>query len=130
MNQRLKRFQNIRKSAFATGGHVSAQGRNEESEVLVRQKATGDVKAEEVKGAAKASPRFQSLKGSKKSKEEEQKAIAEKLIGLLEDSGLTVATKVSPASTFYEAEEYHQDYYNKNGTTPYCHVYTKRFSDQ
>ncbi len=55
-----------------------------------------------------------------------QKAIAEKLIGILQSNGLKVATKVRPATSFWPAEEYHQDYYEKTGGTPYCHVRTKR----
>jgi peptide-methionine (S)-S-oxide reductase len=31
-----------------------------------------------------------------------------------------VVTEISPATTFYKAENYHQDYYNQNGTEPYC----------
>jgi len=58
---------------------------------------------------------------------DEQKSTAEKLIALLEDKGLDVATALSPATTFYNGEEYHQDYYLKSGGTPYCHAYTKRF---
>lgn len=57
----------------------------------------------------------------------EQKAIAEKLIVLLRAKGLDVVTKVTPATTFWEAEEYHQNHYDKEGTQPYCHRYTKRF---
>jgi peptide methionine sulfoxide reductase msrA/msrB len=57
----------------------------------------------------------------------EQKETAKKLISMLRDKGLDVATDLSPASTFYEAEDYHQDYYVKKGGTPYCHIYTKRF---
>lgn len=56
-----------------------------------------------------------------------QKEIAEKLIGQLKDKGYNVATKVTPATTFWKAEEYHQDYYSRKGTEPYCHGYTKRF---
>jgi peptide methionine sulfoxide reductase msrA/msrB len=56
-----------------------------------------------------------------------EKAIAEKLIGILKDKGYKVVTEVTPASTFWEAEKYHQDYYDLNGKTPYCHFYTKRF---
>lgn len=58
---------------------------------------------------------------------EEQAAVANKLIEVLTSSGLDVQTKVTPAGPFYSAEEYHHDYYNKTGGTPYCHVYTKRF---
>jgi peptide methionine sulfoxide reductase msrA/msrB len=57
----------------------------------------------------------------------EQKAIAEKLIGILEDKGLDIATQVEKAGPFYVAEDYHQDYYEHKGTEPYCHGYTKRF---
>jgi peptide methionine sulfoxide reductase msrA/msrB len=57
----------------------------------------------------------------------EQKEVAEKLITMLESNGLNVVTEVTAASTFWNAEEYHQDYYDHKGTTPYCHIYTKRF---
>jgi peptide methionine sulfoxide reductase msrA/msrB len=58
---------------------------------------------------------------------DEQKATAEKLIRILKDKGYAVVTKVLPAGTFWPAEDYHQQYYDKNGHTPYCHAYTKRF---
>ncbi|MGQ8337507.1 bifunctional methionine sulfoxide reductase B/A protein [Sunxiuqinia sp. A32] len=58
---------------------------------------------------------------------ENQKQIAEKLIAQLEMKGFKVATKVTPATKFYEAEDYHQDYYVHKGSTPYCHKYVKRF---
>jgi peptide methionine sulfoxide reductase msrA/msrB len=56
-----------------------------------------------------------------------QKATAEKLLGILEGKGLNIATKVTIASEFYDAEDYHQEYYFNNGKTPYCHAYKKRF---
>jgi peptide methionine sulfoxide reductase msrA/msrB len=58
---------------------------------------------------------------------EEQRKIAEKLIKLLEKKGLKVATKLTKASTFWVAEDYHQDYYLKTGKQPYCHRYIERF---
>jgi peptide methionine sulfoxide reductase msrA/msrB len=59
--------------------------------------------------------------------EDSQKDIAEKLIQQLNEKGLSVATKLTPAPKFYDAELYHQDYYHKKGDSPYCHIYTKKF---
>lgn len=58
---------------------------------------------------------------------DEQKKIAEKLIVLLEENGYKVATELAPADTFWDAEDYHQDYYMNNGKQPYCHAYQERF---
>ncbi|WP_255490483.1 bifunctional methionine sulfoxide reductase B/A protein [Dysgonomonas sp. 511] len=58
---------------------------------------------------------------------EEEKDIAEKYIKTLEDKGYKVATMLKPASTFWKAEDYHQQYYEHKGTSPYCHVYKKIF---
>lgn len=58
---------------------------------------------------------------------DEQKETTEKLISILEGKGYDVATKVQKAGKFYEGEDYHQDYYDKRGGTPYCHRYQKRF---
>ncbi len=56
-----------------------------------------------------------------------QKQTAEKLIGILKSKGLKVVTDVAPAGQFWVGEEYHQDYYDRTGRQPYCHIYTKRF---
>lgn len=58
---------------------------------------------------------------------EEEASVVSALITQLEKQGLDIATKLLPVSTFWPAEEYHQDYYNRNGKVPYCHRYTKRF---
>jgi peptide-methionine (S)-S-oxide reductase len=33
-----------------------------------------------------------------------------------------IATEITPGTTFYLAEDYHQRYYDKNGHQPYCHT--------
>ncbi|MBN1388699.1 MAG: bifunctional methionine sulfoxide reductase B/A protein [Bacteroidales bacterium] len=58
---------------------------------------------------------------------EYQRDIAGKLLDILRDKGYDIATELTRASEFYEAEKYHQDYYFAKGTTPYCHGYVKRF---
>ena len=58
---------------------------------------------------------------------EQEKAVAEKLIAILEGKGMKIATKLRPEATFWKAEDYHQDYYQKNGQQPYCHQYKKLF---
>lgn len=58
---------------------------------------------------------------------DDQKRTADKDLDILRSKGYNVATAVTKASEFYPAEDYHQDYYFKNGKLPYCHVYTKRF---
>lgn len=45
----------------------------------------------------------------------------------LMDLGYAVATTCQPAHVFWKAEPYHQDYYQHNGQTPYCHQHTPRF---
>lgn len=57
----------------------------------------------------------------------EQKAITDSLINILKNKGLPVVTAVTPVSTFWKAENYHQQYYSKKQGTPYCHKYQKKF---
>ena len=82
MNQRLRRQRdgknNLGIVTVQTGGHVAQHRANEDAEVKVPQKATGDVKDEKLKGLAKASPFFKKVKEAVKpvTKKEEQKIIA------------------------------------------------------
>lgn len=59
---------------------------------------------------------------------EKQKAIAKKLKKELEEQGMSVATEITAAGSFYPAEAYHQNYYTVHGKEPYCHSRVKRFS--
>jgi len=58
---------------------------------------------------------------------DKQKKTAEKLIKILKDKGLKIATKIKAATRFWPAEDYHQDYYKRKQKLPYCHAYKKRF---
>lgn len=58
---------------------------------------------------------------------ETQKQTAEKVIKILRANNYKVVTKVTPATKFFVAEDYHQNYYDNKGTKPYCHFRTARF---
>jgi peptide-methionine (S)-S-oxide reductase len=53
----------------------------------------------------------------------EQRVEAERIIKELEASGIwiqAIVTEVKPLTTFYPAEEYHQQYHRKNPSQAYC----------
>ncbi|MBI2846916.1 MAG: peptide-methionine (S)-S-oxide reductase MsrA [Chloroflexi bacterium] len=53
----------------------------------------------------------------------EQKTIAERLIVELNEKGIwkrPIVTEVAQFKEFYPAEGYHQEYYRRNPTQPYC----------
>jgi len=58
---------------------------------------------------------------------EAQRETAQLLKDLLIQKGYDVATEILPAAEFYSAENYHQDYYDNKGGTPYCHAPRKLF---
>jgi peptide-methionine (S)-S-oxide reductase len=52
-----------------------------------------------------------------------QQAVAEAMIGRLNDEGVwgsPIVTEVSPAATFFVAEEYHHQYFRRNPEQGYC----------
>jgi peptide-methionine (S)-S-oxide reductase len=54
---------------------------------------------------------------------DEQKQLAEKNKKKLDESGLfpaPIVTEIVPATDFYPAEDYHQNYFNQNSGQPYC----------
>ena len=59
--------------------------------------------------------------------DEAQRQAAVKLIGILQANGIAAVTSLEPATRFWPAEDYHQDYYSRKNSKPYCHAYVKRF---
>lgn len=54
---------------------------------------------------------------------QQQKDVAEKYKKELDKSGAfpkPIVTTLEPFTKFYKAENYHQNYYNENGSQPYC----------
>lgn len=55
----------------------------------------------------------------------DQKQIAESMKKELTNSGefeKPIVTEIAPLTTFFEAEGYHKDYYEKNSNAPYCEL--------
>jgi peptide-methionine (S)-S-oxide reductase len=53
----------------------------------------------------------------------EQKQVAEEMIGQLNRDkvyGKTIVTEVAPMTNYWPAEDYHQDFFEKNPTQGYC----------
>jgi peptide-methionine (S)-S-oxide reductase len=55
---------------------------------------------------------------------EDQHKLAQEYKDKLQKSGAfehPIVTEIAPLKNFYIAEDYHQNYYNQNGSQPYCH---------
>ena len=72
---------------------------------------------------------------------EEQKKIAEKSRQETEEAGIyqdPIVTEIVPLTNYYEAEDYHQDYFKLNPNQPYCRLvidpkvqkFRKQFKDK
>jgi len=60
---------------------------------------------------------------------DEQLTILEELVGILRNRGYEVVTELAPAGDFWSAEEYHQNYFDKNGIGTSCHLRVRRFPE-
>ena len=57
--------------------------------------------------------------------DEEQRHIGAEIIAEFDASGIwpnPIVTELTPLDVFYEAEDYHQDYYRQNSNQPYCNI--------
>ncbi|BFU77355.1 hypothetical protein ALC152_05700 [Arcobacter sp. 15-2] len=61
--------------------------------------------------------------------DDEELKISKELIQTLKKRGYDVVTQLISAQNtpFFEAEDYHQDYYFVHNKVPYCHSYIKKF---
>ena len=56
---------------------------------------------------------------------DEQEITARSVIAKLNAAGIwdrRIVTAISPATLFYPAEDYHREYFRRNGSQPYCQV--------
>lgn len=60
-------------------------------------------------------------------RDENQKETAERVMQILRGKGDEVNTLLLPEEPFYIGEAYHQNYYEKTGGEPYCHMRTRKF---
>lgn len=56
---------------------------------------------------------------NEKQKQQAEKSKAEVATKIWDDP---IVTEISPFKAFYKAEDYHQNYYNENGSQPYCQI--------
>jgi methionine-S-sulfoxide reductase len=57
--------------------------------------------------------------------DDHEREIVDRSIAYLREKRYEVATKILPLTTFWKADEYHQNYYDKDDSeaSPYCHSY-------
>ena len=55
--------------------------------------------------------------------DDEQRCLAEEMLSALDESGAyadKIVTEIAPLTSYYPAEDYHQDYFRQNPGHPYC----------
>jgi peptide-methionine (S)-S-oxide reductase len=58
-------------------------------------------------------------------RDESQRAVAEQAIKDIQSMGIwknQIVTELTPFKAFYKAEDYHQQYFEQNGSQPYCRL--------
>ncbi|HEY3342377.1 MAG TPA: peptide-methionine (S)-S-oxide reductase MsrA, partial [Anaerolineae bacterium] len=58
-------------------------------------------------------------------RDDTQRRVAEEVIGEINAAKIwdqPIVTELAPFKAFYEAEDYHQEYFARNGRAPYCQV--------
>ena len=59
--------------------------------------------------------------------DENQREVVNNVVSVLTNKSYKVATTIRDFAKFYAAEDYHQEYYEKSGGSPYCHFHKKIF---
>ncbi len=57
-----------------------------------------------------------------------QLVILDELVSILEDRGYAISTEIAPADNFWQAESYHQNYFDSHGSGASCHGRVNRFT--
>ena len=59
---------------------------------------------------------------------EDQLTTVNELVEILKNQDYEIATQVMPAQNFWQADDYHQDYFDSNGVGASCHARVNRFT--
>ena len=54
--------------------------------------------------------------------DDQRKAAEASKVAVQKDFAATIVTEITAATTYYPAEDYHQDYYRLNPNAPYCQI--------
>lgn len=59
-----------------------------------------------------------------------QLAVLDELVSILESHGYEIATEIAAAESFWQAEGYHQNYFDSHGAGASCHTRVNRFTTE